>query len=178
MPSQLTLGVILALLLAVAGLGWYAKQQTERAATAEHAAQLAIETGEAWRLALDAQTAHARATDQLLAQSRRAQDALRITTDRRIRDYEHALRADTGAADWDAADVPAAVAGRMCQYRTNHDAGAGAMPETAGAVAGADADPACRPSNGQLWRWAERLVEALESCNADKAGVRRWAGIR
>lgn len=176
MPSQLTLGIILALLLTVAGLGWYAKQVTERAAQAEQAAQLAQEQGEAWRLALDAQTEHAAATDQLLSESRRAQQALRTTTDTRIRAYEHALRADQGAADWDSAAVPAAVADRMCQYRAGHDTGAGALPETAGAAAGADTDPACRPSTGQLWRWAERLVEALESCNEDKAGLKRWAG--
>lgn len=175
MPSQLTLGVILALLLTVAGLGWYAKHQTERAAQAEQAAQLATETGDAWRLALEQQTAHAAATDRLLTESRRAQQALRATTDRRIAAYEHALRADPGAADWDSAAVPAAVAGRMCQYRADHDASAGTVPETAGAAAGADPDPACRPSNGDLWRWAERLVEAVERGNADKSALRAWA---
>lgn len=175
MPSQITIGIILALLLSVAGLGWYAKHQTERAATAEQAAQLATETADAWRLALDQQTRRARETDHLLAQSRQAQHALRITTDMRIRDYEIALRDETGTADWDALAVPAAVARRMCQYRADTQTGRDTVPATAAAAAGADTDPACRPSNGHLWRWAERLVESLASCNEDKAGVSRWA---
>ena len=171
---MLRLYLALALVAAFGALGWYAKHQTERAATAEQAAQLAAETAEAWRVALDQQTARAQATDQLLAQSRRAQDALRRTTDRRIRDYETALDADAGAADWDAVAVPAAVAQRMCQYR-DRAADPGAVPETAGAAAGANTDPACRPRNGHLWRWAERLIEAIERGNHDKAGVRAWA---
>lgn len=161
------------LLVAFSVLGWYAKHQTERAATAEQAAQIAAETANAWQLALEQQTAQVQATDKLLIQSRRQQDALRIATDMRVRGYEDALRDDVGAADWDAVPVPTAVAKRMCEYR--HQANPGAMPKTAGDPARADPDPACRPSNGSLWRWAERLIEAIERGNQDKAALRVWA---
>lgn len=176
MPSQLTLGVLLALLLSVAGLGFYAKHQTERAATAEKAVQLAAETADAWRLALEQQTARAAQTDQLLADTRQAQDRLRTTTDRRIRDYETAIDGDQSAVAWDIGRVPAVVADRMCVYR-DQAAAASTLPEAAGRTAAADTGTACRPRNGDLWRWAERLVEAVERGNEDKSALKAWVDL-
>lgn len=163
------------LLVAFSVLGWYAKHQTERAATAEQAAQIAAETADAWRIALEQQTAQVQATDKLLAQSRRQQDALRIATDMRVRGYEDALRNDVGAADWDAVPVPAAVALRMCEYRSP-TANPGPLPKTAGDPTGTYPDPPCRPTNGHLWRWAERMTEVIERGNQDKAALKLLGG--
>lgn len=159
----------LALLAVFSALGWYAKHQTERAATAEQATQIATETAEAWRLALEQQTANQKATAQRLAESARQYDTLRRTTETRVATYETKRRNDETTDRWDRMPVPAVVADRLREY-ADHEAGDHRAP----------ADPAAihRPgenagtyTNGDLWRWTERLIEGWDRFNSDRAAV-------
>lgn len=134
MPSQLTIGIILALLLSVVGLGWYAKHQAERAAVAQAAIADAQAAGDAWRLALDQQTIHAKQQADKLAESAQGYELLRRSTDRRLREYETAIKSDPGAHDWNLAFVPAYVARRMCEYVADESAGESGMPADPKAV--------------------------------------------
>ena len=171
---MIRLYLAIGLLVAFSALGWYAKHQTERAATAEQAAQIAAETADAWRMALEQQTARAQQTDRLLAESARGYETLRRKTETRIANYETTRRADETTDHWDRVPVPAVVADRLREY-ADHAAGADPVPAGAAAVHGPGADPATY-TNGDLWRWTERLIEGWDRFNADRTGVSRWAG--
>lgn len=175
MPSQLTLGVILALLLSTAGLGWYAKYQTERAAVAQAAVADAQAAGEAWQLALSKETKRANEQADKLAQSTRGYESLRRITDKRMQAYETADRSDIGTADWGNVRVPAFISDRVCEYPHENTSKSG-LPTDAKTVYRPDPNPCPGANryytNRDLWRWTERLIEGWERFNADREALK------
>lgn len=172
MPTQLT--VLAVLLAALAGTGWLAYHQTEQRAVAEARIKDAQAAGDAWRLALDQQTAYAKDREQKLAESTHDYDRLRRTTQARISTYEQAARQDAGTGDWDAGRVPPAVSDRLCEYRADH-AGEAGLPSTPETVHGPAANP-CPGSyryftTGDLWRFTEELIETVDRAQSDRAAL-------
>ena len=168
-PTWIAIAILSA---ALSGAGWFAVHQTEGKAVAEAAVKDAQAAGDAWRLALDQQTAYTKQLDAKLAASTAGYDALRRTTDRRIRDYENDTRTDSGTATWDSMPVPAAVARRLCEY-TDKNPGAPRLPASAAAVHGPAQDPgACQFTTGDAWRWTEQLIEVIDRANEDRAAIR------
>ena len=95
---RILLGVCAALLLAVLGLGWYAKSATERAAQASGQA-------EGYRTALEAQNAELAAYGDRL----KAREAERAQAARQAAEWKRKWRAalnDQPTADWAAGPLP------------------------------------------------------------------------
>lgn len=95
---RILLGICAALLLAVLGLGWYAKSATERAAQASGQA-------EGYRAALEAQSAELAAYGDRL----KAREAERAQAARQADEWKRKWRSalnDQPTADWAASPLP------------------------------------------------------------------------
>lgn len=166
--NRIMAGVFGTLILVIAGLGFALKIAIEKNTEVGIALEQAASANDAWRRALDQQTAYARRLDATLAESVNEYETLRRTTDRRLRNYETHVGQNRSTGVWHRTRVPLVVAQRMCNY--DHEAGGCGMPADPPAIYRA-AEDSVPYTNGDLWAWTERLLELIERANHDRLAL-------
>ncbi|EMF3488809.1 hypothetical protein V3J41_002230 [Salmonella enterica] len=162
-------GVGLALLVAVAVLAYQVSNLSERAGTLASERDTAIDERDEARAETALQAMNFNRMNQITEEARRARQQSAITAQNVRRD----IHAHISAESCSSVLLPADDSDRLLGY-VNALRDEALHPDAAGA-AGPDAavTPARRLTWGQAVEWLPLLMGDIQSCNADKAGLRR-----
>ncbi|EDZ4045815.1 hypothetical protein N7628_004718 [Salmonella enterica] len=162
-------GVILALLVAVAVLARQVSDLSERAGTLVSERDAAIAQRDEARAETALQAMNFNRVNQITEEARRVRQQSTITAQNVRRD----IHAHISAQACSSVLLPADDADRLFSY-VNTLRDDALHPDAAGA-AGSDAavTPSRRLTWGQAVEWLPLLLGDIQSCNADKAGLRR-----
>ncbi|ECB3345343.1 hypothetical protein EWI99_10045 [Salmonella enterica subsp. enterica serovar Braenderup] len=162
-------GVGLALLVAVVMLAWQVSDLSERAGTLASERDTAIDERDEARAETALQAMNFNRVNQITEEARRARQQSAITAQNVRRD----IHAHISAESCSSVLLPADDSDRLLGY-VNALRDEALRPDAAGA-AGSDAavTPARRLTWGQAVEWLPLLMGDIQSCNADKAGLRR-----
>ncbi|ENK0985076.1 hypothetical protein AB2Z78_003436 [Salmonella enterica] len=162
-------GVGLALLVAVAVLAYQVSNLSERAGTLASERDTAIDQRDEARAETALQAMNFNRVNQITEEARRARQQSAITAQNVRRD----IHAHISAESCSSVLLPADDSDRLLGY-VNALRDEALHPDAAGA-AGPDAavTPARRLTWGQAVEWLPLLMGDIQSCNADKAGLRR-----
>lgn len=162
-------GVGLALLVAVVMLAWQVSDLSERAGTLASERDTAIDERDEARAETALQAMNFNRVNQITEEARRARQQSAITAQNVRRD----IHAHISAESCSSVLLPADDSDRLLGY-VNALRDEALHPDAAGA-AGPDAavTPARRLTWGQAVEWLPLLMGDIQSCNADKAGLRR-----
>ncbi|EBX2068181.1 hypothetical protein DRE43_26820 [Salmonella enterica subsp. enterica serovar Java] len=162
-------GVGLALLVAVVVLAWQVSDLSERAGTLASERDTAIDERDEARAETALQAMNFNRVNQITEEARRVRQQSAITAQNVRRD----IHAHISAESCSSVLLPAADSDRLLGY-VNALRDEALRPDAAGA-AGPDAavTPARRLTWGQAVEWLPLLMGDIQSCNADKAGLRR-----
>ncbi|EAN1794680.1 hypothetical protein D8U79_10890 [Salmonella enterica] len=162
-------GVGLALLVAVVMLAWQVSDLSERAGTLASERDTAIDERDEARAETALQAMNFNRVNQITEEARRARQQSAITAQNVRRD----IHAHISAESCSSVLLPADDSDRLLGY-VNALRDEALHPDAAGA-AGPDAavTPARRLTWGQAVEWLPLLLGDIQSCNADKAGLRR-----
>ncbi|EIR3453864.1 hypothetical protein LWV97_001905 [Salmonella enterica] len=162
-------GVGLALLVAVAVLAYQVSNLSERAGTLASERDTAIDERDEARAETALQAMNFNRVNQITEEARRARQQSAITA----QNVRHDIHAHISAESCSSVLLPADDSDRLLGY-VNALRDEALHPDAAGA-AGPDAavTPARRLTWGQAVEWLPLLLGDIQSCNADKAGLRR-----
>ncbi|EAQ6363571.1 hypothetical protein DOH76_07920 [Salmonella enterica subsp. enterica serovar Oranienburg] len=162
-------GVMLALLAVVAVLAWQVSRLSERAGTLASERDTAIDQRDEARAETALQAMNFNRVNQITEEARRVRQQSAITAQNVRRD----IHAHISAQSCSSVLLPADDSDRLLGY-VNALRDEALRPDAAGA-AGPDAavTPARRLTWGQAVEWLPLLMGDIQSCNADKAGLRR-----
>ncbi|ECA0400602.1 hypothetical protein EIL26_01645 [Salmonella enterica subsp. enterica serovar Newport] len=162
-------GVGLALLVAVVVLAYQISNLSERAGTLASERDTAIDERDEARAETALQAMNFNRVNQITEEARRARQQSAITAQNVRRD----IHAHISAESCSSVLLPADDSDRLLGY-VNALRDEALHPDAAGA-AGPDAavTPARRLTWGQAVEWLPLLMGDIQSCNADKAGLRR-----
>lgn len=162
-------GVGLALLVAVVVLAYQISNLSERAGTLASERDTAIDERDEARAETALQAMNFNRVNQITEEARRARQQSAITAQNVRRD----IHAHISAESCSSVLLPADDSDRLLGY-VNALRDEALHPDATGA-AGPDAavTPARRLTWGQAVEWLPLLLGDIQSCNADKAGLRR-----
>lgn len=162
-------GVGFALLVAVAVLAWQVSDLSERAGTLASERDTAIDERDEARAETAMQAMNFNRVNQITEEARRVRQQSAITAQNVRRD----IHAHISEESCSGVLLPADDSDRLLGY-VNALRDEALRPDAAGA-AGPDAavTPARRLTWGQAVEWLPLLMGDIQSCNADKAGLRR-----
>lgn len=162
-------GMGLALLVAVVVLAWQVSGLSERAGTLASERDTAIDERDEARAETALQAMNFNRVNQITEEARRVRQQSAITAQNVRRD----IHAHISEESCSGVLLPADDSDRLLGY-VNALRDEALRPDAAGA-AGPDAavTPARRLTWGQAVEWLPLLMGDIQSCNADKAGLRR-----
>ncbi|EAY0798626.1 hypothetical protein B5A64_03595 [Salmonella enterica] len=162
-------GVGLALLVAVVVLAWQVSGLSERAGTLASERDTAIDERDEARAETALQAMNFNRVNQITEEARRVRQQSAIIAQNVRRD----IHAHISAESCSSVLLPADDSDRLYSY-VNALRDEALRPDAAG-TAGPDAavTPARRLTWGQAVEWLPLLMGDIQSCNADKAGLRR-----